>query len=414
MDRVILHSDLNNFYASVECFYNPTLRNKPVAVSGNPELRHGIILAKNYIAKKYGIQTGEAIWQAKKKCPELICVSPHYDIYLKYSKLVKDIYADYTDKIESFGLDECWLDVTNSTKLFGSGEKIADEIRKRIKYELGITASVGVSFNKVFAKLGSDMKKPDATTVISKEDFKNIIWKLPVQELIYIGRATKNKLNKCGIYTLGEIANSKPSFLKNLLGKNGLILYSWVNGYDNSEVSDHNSSPPMKTIGNSTTAPKDLITDEDVKITLYLLCESVASRLRDYGHSCRTVQLTIRDKNLVSYQRQAPLIIPSCSSEGIFEKAYEIYKTRRIDNTPIRTLGVRGCNLVSNDKKQLSLIPEIQNLEKEEELERCIDNIRGRFGFYSIKRGLMLTDEELSQLNAKEEHTIYPKSFFHP
>ena len=221
LNRTILHSDMNNFYASVECLYNPKLRGKPLAVGGDAEARHGIILAKNYEAKRFGVQTGEALWQAKQKCRELIIVEPHYDKYIRFSQMAREIYGEYTDQVESFGLDECWLDVTGSEKLFGTGRQIADQIRERIKFELGITASVGVSFNKVFAKLGSDMKKPDATTVIPPDSFREKVWPLPVNELLYVGRATHRKLHTYGVNTIGDLAKADVNFLKLVFGKVG-------------------------------------------------------------------------------------------------------------------------------------------------------------------------------------------------
>ena len=237
-ERVILHSDMNNFYASVEARYHPELRERPMAVCGNPQLRHGIVLAKNELAKSCGVKTGEPIWQAVRKCPELTFAEPHYDLYASYSRMAKEIYSEYTDQVENFGLDECWLDVSGSTCLFGEGKLIAEEIRKRIHSELGVTVSVGVSFNKVFAKLGSDLKKPDAVTRIDRENVKEQIWPLPVGELLYVGGSTRNKLAKYGIFTIGELASSRVEFLRYILGKSGVTLWNFANGYDLSPVSD--------------------------------------------------------------------------------------------------------------------------------------------------------------------------------
>ena len=224
MSRTILHCDMNNFYASVECMLDMSLRGHPVAVGGDVENRHGIILAKNYETKKYGIQTGEALWQARQKCKDLIIVPPHYEQYLKYSKLARDVYADYTDQIEPYGMDECWLDVTGSVGIMGSGEKIANEIRERMKFELGLSISAGVSYNKIFAKLGSDMKKPDATTLIPKETFREKIWDLPASDMLGVGRATEKVLSSYGIRTIGQLANTPPELLKHRLGKCGVMI----------------------------------------------------------------------------------------------------------------------------------------------------------------------------------------------
>ena len=238
MDRVILHCDMNSFYASVECLYNPSIRNKPVAVGGSVEKRNGIILAKNDVAKRFGVKTGDALWQARQKCPNLVIVPPDFKKYIKLSRLAVEIYNSYTNLVEGFGLDECWLDVTGSTHLFGSGEEIAEAIRQRVKTELGITCSIGVSFNKIFAKLGSDMKKPDAITVITKDNYKSTVWPLPVEDLLFVGRATKQKLNRYGIKTIGDLACSNLSFLETLLGKWGSYLWGYANGLDASTVRD--------------------------------------------------------------------------------------------------------------------------------------------------------------------------------
>ena len=273
MKPVILHSDMNNFYASVEILYDPTLRDKPVAVAGDEEARHGIVLAKNDIAKRFGIRTGQVLWEARQQCLGLVCVPAHYERYLAFSAQARDIYASYTDQVESFGLDECWLDVTGSVGLFGEGAAIADDIRGRMKRELGLTVSIGVSFNKVFAKLGSDMKKPDATTVITPENYRDKAWSLPVSDLLYVGPATTRKLNQYGITTIGELAQANPDLLYWLLGKNGIMLHQFANGQDHSGVRRYYAVPPMKSIGNSTTAPRDLVSEDDVKITLMALCE---------------------------------------------------------------------------------------------------------------------------------------------
>lgn len=412
MERVILHSDLNNFYASVECLYNPSLRGKPVAVAGNPEARHGIVLAKNYAAKACGVATGNPLWMAKQKCPDIVFVPPHYDLYMKYSKIAREIYSEYTDRVESYGLDECWLDVTGSTHLFGDGKIIADKLRERIKQELGVTASVGVSYNKIFAKLGSDMKKPDATTVITSDRFREIVWPLPVSDLLYVGRATHNKLRRYGITTIGELAQANRDFLRHLLGKNGEMLWLFANGLDTSPVSNIGAKSLIKSIGNSTTAPRDLVTDEDIRITLRVLCESVSSRMREYGFVCSTVQIGVRDNELHSYERQGKLLYPNRTTSALSEKAFELYKQNHTSGKPVRSLSVRACKLSVLENEQLSLLPEISSIQKQEAIDSVIDNIRSRFGHFSVQRGIMLCDKRLSSLNPKEDHIIHPESFF--
>ncbi len=410
-ERVILHSDLNNFYASVECLYHPEYRGKPLAVLGDPEARHGIVLAKNYEAKFHDVKTGDPMWMAKQKCPDIIFVPPHYDLYMKHSKLVRDIYAEYTDKVEPYGLDECWLDVTGSSLLFGSGKDIANEIRSRVKSELGVSVSVGVSFNKIFAKLGSDMKKPDATTVIESERFKEIVWPLPVKELLYVGRATHNKLRRKGIFTIGDLADADPENLRFWLGKMGIVLWQFANGLDTSPVTNIGAKSMIKTVGNSTTAPRDLISNEDIKITLMVLSESVSARLREYGFICRTVQIGIRDNGLNWIERQGKLEIPNRTAKSIFELAFSLFK-KHTNGKPIRSLSVRACDLEPIDHVQLSLLPDVSQLQKQEELEAAMDNLRNRFGHFSVQKGLMLTDKELSALDPKNDHIIHPMSFF--
>lgn len=412
MERVILHSDLNNFYASVECLYNPSLRGKPVAVAGDPEARHGIVLAKNYEAKACGVATGNPLWMAKHKCPDIIFVPPHYDLYMKYSQIAKEIYSEYTDQVEPYGLDECWLDVTGSTHLFGDGRRIANELRKRIKFELGVTASVGVSYNKIFAKLGSDMKKPDATTIISSDHFHDVVWPLPVNDLLYVGRATHNKLKRYGIHTIGDLAQADQKLLQNMLGQNGLMLWMFANGLDTSPVSNIGAKSLIKSIGNSTTAPRDLITDEDIRITLMVLCESVSSRMREYGFVCNTVQIGVRDNELCSYERQGKLSYPNRTAKALLQKSFELYKRNHTSGKPVRSLSVRACNLSLNEYEQLSILPEISTIQKQEAIESAIDNIRNRFGHYTIQTGLQLSDKQLSTINPKEDHIIHPESFF--
>ncbi|MBQ8884618.1 MAG: DNA polymerase IV [Oscillospiraceae bacterium] len=395
MSRVILHSDLNNFFASIECLYKPELKSKAVAVIGDPEARHGIVLAKNELAKKYKVQTGDPVWLARQKCPDFTFVEPHFDLYMKYSGYAKAIYSDYTDKIESFGLDECWLDVTENVWRYGSGKEIADRIRRRMKSELGVSVSVGVSFNKVFAKLGSDLKKPDATTVIENEKFKEIVWPLKVNELLYVGRQTHKKLNRRGIFTIGDLAKANPDNLRFMLGKNGVMLWEFANGLDTSPVTNIGAMSLIKTVGNSTTCPRDLVCDEYVKIVLRILCEKVSQRLRSYGFICKTVQLGVRGTDLHWFERQGVLDIPNRTAKSLFDMAFSLYK-KNSDGSPIRSLSVRASKLEPSDYIQLSLLPEMAMLEKEEELDATIDSIRERFGRNSITRGLIMTDRQLS------------------
>ncbi|HHV71124.1 MAG TPA: DNA polymerase IV [Clostridia bacterium] len=406
MDRVILHCDLNNFYASVECLYNPEIRDKPVAVCGSQEDRHGIVLAKNCIAKKYGVQTGETIWQSKLKCPDLLVVPPRYHLYQHFSKLTRKIYERYTDQIESFGIDECWLDVTGSTRLFGSGERIAEEIRQTVKRELGLTLSIGVSFNKIFAKLGSDLQKPDAVTVISRNNYKNLVWPLPAGSLLYVGPATRRRLARIGIETIGQLAAASPELLSCQLGKWGEILWAFANGLDTSPVLKVDFQHPIKSIGNSITTRVDLKNDEEVKKTFYVLAESVAERLRKHNFKGFTVGIWVRDNSFYSETRQTKLESPTFLSTEIADKALELFK-KNYDwqkRKPIRSLGIRMSDLVVADTAiQLSFYDDVEKNIKMESLEKSIDKIRQRFGSYAIQRAILLKEKNITKNSLVED-----------
>ena len=411
MGRVILHCDLNNFYASVECLYNPEIREKPVAVCGSQSTRHGIVLAKNMYAKNCGVKAAEPVWQAKKKCPELVVVPPNYSLYLKFSNDVREILLRYTDLVEAFGIDESWMDVTESTKLFGDGLKIAESIKERIKSELGITASIGVSFNKIFAKLGSDIKKPDAITYISEENYKKVVWDLPVQELLYVGKSTLEKLNKFAIYTIGDLANSSPKFLSKQLGKWGETLWEFANGYDASPVVPAAFEPVIKGIGNSVTTPRDLTNNNDVKLLMYVLAESVARRLRAHNLKGRTIQVWVRAHDLETFEKQGPLQNYTYVSTEIAEKAYEIFTGFWKWEKNIRAVGIRVTNLAEADNNvQLSFL-EDDTRQKKEIVEQCIDSIRKRFGYYSVQRAFLLTDSVLNT-NIKNVNGFESASYF--
>ncbi len=409
MSRIILHSDCNCFYASVECALNPALKGKPVAVSGNPEKRHGIILAKSEEAKKFGVKTGEAIWQAKKKCPQLITLPPNFSKYVEYSKSVKEIYYKYTDMVESFGLDEAWLDVTGSTRLFGNGYETAQKIRSRIKKELDITVSIGVSYNKIFAKLGSDYKKPDAVTLINKSNYKHMVWSLPAEDLLYIGSATKKKLNSLGIFTIGQIANTPVDILKKNLGKWGQMLHSFANGNDTSTVALYGETSPVKSIGNSATSPRDLKDITDVKIIMGVLADSVARRMREQGLSCMLVSITVRDNSLCSFTRQKKLLSYTDITSEILSTGLALFKESYSWKKPIRSLGLSVSELTCKDSgTQLSLFEDNKKRLRQESLDKTTDALKNRFGNFIINPAVMLKDTTLSGFNPKADHTIHP------
>lgn len=408
--------------------HHPELAGKPMAVGGDPEARHGIVLSANYIAKRAGIKTGMALWHARQVCPEIIFVPPRMDLYLRFSRMAQEIYSEYTDQREPFGIDESWLDVTASTSVKGDGMKIAKEISSRIKYELGVTVSIGVSWNKIFAKLGSDYKKPDAITTMNKDEFQQKAWPLPVSDLLYVGTSTNKKLRELGIKTIGNLAQTDESVLNSRLGKMGSILWAFANGYDDSPVKIENTSAPIKSVGNSTTTPKDMETDEDVKIVLYILAESVAARLRENGFRCRTVEITMRDNDLYHFSRQLKLPNASSITKEIAEAGYQLYKEnyrlpadreelqsaeRAFYQKPLRSIGIRGTDLVTDNYwEQLDLFSDPERREKLGKVDAAVDEIRKRFGFYSIQRGLMYRDRILSSVNAKDDHTVHPHGYF--
>lgn len=387
-DRIILHCDLNNFFASVECFYSPGLKNVPMAVCGSTEERHGIVLAKNEIAKKFGIKTAEAVWQAKNKCPELVTVEPHYDRYMDFSKRVRKIYEEYTDLVEPFGIDECWLDVTGSALLYGSGEEIANTLRKRIKKEIGVTISVGVSFNKIFSKLGSDLKKPDAVTLIPKDKYKEIVWPLLCEEMIGIGRSTKEKLNSIGIYTLGDLAKSDEKVLRLIFGKVGTDLWKNANGLNASPVLSKHEIPPAKSFGKSVTCIRDLVSDEDVSNVFLYLSEKVARALRENNAFATVIQITVRDEHLITREKQTALSQPSRIVETLHKTAMELFKSCWHWGTNIRSVGIRACDLVGEKSNfQYSLFCDNGHFEKIEKLESKIEDIRQKYGDKAVFRG---------------------------
>jgi DNA polymerase-4 len=414
MERVILHCDLNNFYASVECLHHPEYRHRPLAVGGDVEKRHGIILAKNGLAKAQGVQTGEAIWQALNKCPDLLVVKPNFTQYLRFSRLVRTLYAEYTDRIESFGIDEAWLDVSDSLHLFHhSPVHLADELRQRIKAEFGITASIGVSFNKIFAKLGSDYKKPDATTLITRDNMRDLVFPLPVSDLLYVGPATRAKLQRMGVYTIGDLAQFDLNVLKRRLGKWGWYLWRFANGYDETPVGLQTHQPLIKSIGNSTTSPKDLRTLSDVKIVTYVLAESVAARLKE-AHLCgRTLSVYVRDVQLKGFVRQSPLSHATQLSDDLAHTAMRLFEAHVDWSQPLRSIGLKVSQLeAEHSYQQLDLFHQTQRHHEALALERTIETIRQRYGFEAIQRCMMVGDRLLSGFNPKQDHVIFPEAYF--
>ena len=379
--RVIIHSDINNCYASIERQLNPSLVGKPIAVCGAAEERHGIVLAKSYEAKAFGVQTGEAIWQAKNKCHNLIIVSPHYDKYVQYSRLAHEIYKKYTPLIEPYGLDECWLDVSGSVNLFGSGEEIAAEIHRRFKEELGLTVSCGVASNKIFAKLGSDMKKPDATTVIPEEGFQELVWPLPVSDLWGVGRQTTKKLDSYCINTIGALAKTNLQFLQERFGVAGTQLWLYANGRDTSRVARYGYIAPIKSIGHGATTAKDMESDEEVWRTILDLTQEIGYKLKKNHLAARGIQINVRDKNLFSCQYQMKLEYMTQSTLFLAQAAKLLFFKKHRFTTPLRSITVRAIDLVPEDTpQQLNLFAGYDKQDDIVRLESAVDRLRERFG----------------------------------
>ncbi len=390
-ERIILHCDLNNFFASVSLLFNPTLKDMPVAVCGSKEERHGIVLAKNELAKSFGVKTAEAIFEAKAKCPQLVTLPPIYDKYQEYSKRAIEIYSRYTDLIEPFGIDECWLDVTGSTVLFGSGEEIADKIRNDMKNELGITISVGVSFNKVFAKLGSDMKKPDAVTVISRENFKSRVWPLPISDLLFVGRKTCDKLKLYGINSIGDITLCDDSTLKKLLGKNGTELKSFALGEDRSPVVPITADDKPKSIGKSTTKAEDFTTNEEVWKAFLSFSQYICDSLHRKELFAGGVTVHIRTSALAVKEFSHSFSEPTNNSLIFARHGFELFCRCYSFGEPLRSIGLRAINIKdSKTAVQQDLFGESDQSEKLEKIEDSIFKLRERFGFDQIKRGTNL------------------------
>ena len=414
MSRIILHCDLNNFYASVECLHHPEWRGRPVAVCGRQEARHGIVLAKNMQAKGCGVKTGETIWQARQKCPDLLVAAPHPELYLRYSGLTRAIMNRYSDRVEPFGIDEAWLDVTRCPLARqAGGPAVADDLRRRIREELGLTASVGVADNKIFAKLASDLRKPDATTVITQANYRAQVFPLPVEDLLYVGPATRRKLNRTGVYTIGELARCQRGMLRGLLGKWGETLWVFANGLDREPVAVLGDAAAVKSVGNSITTARDLTCEQDARIILYALAESVAERLRLDGLEGTVVQLWVRDNALQSLERPQTLRRPTAAASDLAAAALELLRAHAGFDPPLRALGVRACGLIpARRDTQLSLLEDRTLPSKQQRLEQTIDDIRRRFGHFALQRGVMLTDPALSSLNPVEDHVIHPVPYF--
>ena len=410
MKRIIFHIDQNCYFASVEMISRPELRNVPMAVAGDAKVRHGIILAKNEPAKKYGIKTAEAIWQAQAKCPDLVLVDAHHEKYEFYSKKLREMYSEYTDKVEPFGLDECWLDMTGIVSDYDEAEEVALEIRNRVKEEFKLTCSVGISFNKVFAKLGSDYKKPDATTVFTDRNWQEKIWPLPVSDLLFVGKHTADKLAKINVKTIGDLAKTDVEFINRYLGKNGVGLWEYANGLDDSPVAESGYKRIPKSVGNSTTTAEDMTSDRQIERTLHMLSESVASRLRRHGLKGTVVQITVRDRDLGIYEKQGILYRATDDAKDIYQAARDLFKNSYDWNKGVRSIGVRCTKRVRSDSgEQLSLFAEAQKSERDERLNKAIDDINRRYG-----TGVIRSAAEAESASKENKADNIVKDPFHP
>ena len=398
MERTVLHCDMNNFFASVECMMNPALKKHPIAVCGNVEERHGIVLAKNEAAKKCGVKTAEPLWQAKQKCPDLVAVPPHYDEYVKMSRLAREIYARYTNLVEPFGLDECWLDLSAGLRFLGSGEKVANELRQVMREELGLTISVGVSFNKVFAKLGSDMKKPDAVTVIPFPTFREKIWHLPASDLLGVGQSTARTLESWQIRTIGDLAMRPLDSLCRIFGKNGIQLWRFANGLDDSPVLSENALPPAKSIGHGITTLADLVNNEEVWRVILELCQEIGHRLYSLGQRAKGVSISVKDKNLGTRQWQGSLTYAECSPYLIAKRAFELFLSGYDWALPIRAVSVTAIRLCEKDQpEQLDLFTAENGRQKREKLEQTVDSLRLRYGDSIVKNACLMDNPKMPQ-----------------
>ena len=406
MDRVILHSDINACYASVEQLYDPSLVGKAVAVGGSAERRHGIILAKSEEAKRAGVKTGMTIWQAKQCCPALVVVEPHFERYVYFSRKVQEIYADYTDRREPFGIDESWLDITGCVRA-GDGVRCANEIRERVKRELGLTVSVGVSWNKAFAKLGSDYKKPDAVTEISRGNYRDVVWPLPVSDLLFAGRQTTKKLERMGVHTIGELAAMPRALLRASFGKAGETLHDYANGMDGSKVLRPDEYPSAKSIGNGTTTPRDMRSRADAVPVVVSLCESVGARLRRAGARGKVITLELRDAESLGWiSRRAMLEHPTDCVRELIAVSLSLLDANHRWPEPLRSLSVRAEQLTYSSDEQLDMFTDYKSLDAQRRLDAAMDSLRERYGASAVLRGSMFAAPDMSLPLAQEEYTF--------
>lgn len=392
-------------------------------VGGDEEARHGIVLAKNLIAKRAGVKTAMALWEARKACPGLVVVPPDYRLYMDVSRRAREIYYDYTDRVEPFGPDEAWLDVTGTRRCLGlSPAEIAREVSERMVAELGISVSVGVSWNKIFAKFGSDYKKPDAVTVITRENYREVVWQAPVRDLLYVGPATERKLHSSGIDTIGQLACASDELLRNRLGKMGFVLRGFARGQDATEVKpyDRDAADVMREIksyGNGLTAPRDICDPQSAKAYVWMLAESVAQRMREGRARARTVSVGARAADdLCTRSRQRKLPVATDVTLEVARAAWGLLRELEpLDAShPLRGIHVRASDLEPADADlQASLFDPLPRRTEMRELDASVDDLRRRYGNKCVVWGAQLVDEGAASVDAKADNTVHPVSFFH-
>lgn len=410
-EKIILHIDINHCYAQMEEARYPELRLVPMCVGGSEETRSGIVLARNLHAKEFKVTTAEPLRDSFRKCPQLVVVQPDYDYYVYTSERIKDIYRGYTDLVESFGVDEAWLDLTHTCHLFGEPLEVAKTIQQRVLDEYGLTVSVGLSDNKIFAKLGSDYMKPSGLTIMNKHNYKEIVWPLPCQDLLYVGPSTQKKLNEINIYTIGDIAQSDIASLDKELGKVGAILWAFANGLDDSSVSI--DVRQAKSIGNGITTPKDMTNFEETKVVLYVLAESICSRMKDAGLVANVISLQMRDTSLHTFSRQRKLTQPTNVVGDIMPVVLQLLKEHYVFTKPLRSVTITGSKLVTEPNiGQISIFDDQKDSVQNFKVDTVMDDIRNKYGHDAIKRANMLLKEELTSFNPKGDHTIHPVGFF--
>lgn len=414
MSRVILHADLNTFYASVEALYQPRLRGKPFVVGGDEASRHGIVLTKSRQAKQFGIQTGMSLMEARRLCKDLITVRSDMPRYLHFSEQFHGMLREYSPCVEAYGLDEAWVDISGPNVTIADGERVANALRARVKAELGVTCSVGVSFTKPLAKLGSDFKKPDATTVFSKENYQQCVWPLPASDLLFVGPATTKKLARDCIYTIGDLAQCDAQWLGRRLGKNGLLVQAFARGEDFTQVKPTEAISPIKSVGNSTTLPVNAETVSQVKTTFAILADSVAHRMREQGVRARCIQIGLRGTDLAWEECQRAIKTPTCLASDLMDVAMDLFTERNYaEHFPFRGLSLR-CSQLSNDTEpmQLDMFFDAQRQAAKERLETAVRSLQNRFGKKSIQLGIMMADKDIARVNPKDLH-VAPAAPFH-